>query len=799
MFVFSRFRALAVVGLVCATASAGTTSWADAQSGGSEDFLPQSLPSTQAVAGEAPQSDAEVVEKAEMPALPPATPVGGQNESPVVVPFGANGAGGVRGNSPFKCGSGYVYSVSLDGTIRQISPDSEVTILDERVPGDPDLRVNGLAIGKDGEVAYAYRRRKTDRAVDIYRFDAASGEWTRVAKNVAGRYQGHVAGKVAGGVQLSTGDYYFGGFRNDENGTGTYHFYLWRYTYPGSDVEFVGRFDTGYPVSYKGANGDLAFDAAGNLYILRHKAGKDVDIYTVKKEELANPKVPGKLQFSQNSTVPLPDGDSVNGIAFDEDGTIYLGEYDRIGAYDPADFAFQSEVTDELGGESVDLASCASPSTFIVKKDVVVRVKAGDQFVLTAKKNSFEIATATTTGDATGIQDESAGLFPVKNNQVLKFSEEIAPGSPSSAEDYKTTWSCTADGQPLSEGDGTSGEVLLPATPSVVVECTFKNEPITGSLVWEKVDKDATDTHLEGSEWTVEGGPAGATVDLAVTDCVADTEEECADKVDKDHRAGHFKVSGLRKGEYTVTETVAPAGYKLNDASVTKEIDGDGDFSLGKIVNEAVKSDLVLKKKVLDVDGTPLADASGWKLAAAAADANAAIDGGEQTTVADGSVPQAWTALFPQGADAQVTIKETLIEGWENTAISCTDEAGATVAVTQNPDNSGEGTLTVKPEKKLACEFTNQRIAGTVTWNKVDEHNTKLSGSEWLLEGPSSSQITVKDCTEAGQCAGTNDTNPAPGVLSVEGLKWGQWTLKETLPPAGYALSSDTTSFEITA
>ncbi|WP_431710939.1 SpaA isopeptide-forming pilin-related protein [Glutamicibacter uratoxydans] len=82
---------------------------------------------------------------------------------------------------------------------------------------------------------------------------------------------------------------------------------------------------------------------------------------------------------------------------------------------------------------------------------------------------------------------------------------------------------------------------------------------------------------------------------------------------------------------------------------------------------------------------------------------------------------------------------------------------------------------------------TEHPILGSVIWEKVDEANNLLEGSEWKLTGPDGAVIEILDCT-VEPCTGA-DSNPNAGKFQVTGLEWGQYTLVETKAPAGYLLN----------
>jgi uncharacterized surface anchored protein len=94
----------------------------------------------------------------------------------------------------------------------------------------------------------------------------------------------------------------------------------------------------------------------------------------------------------------------------------------------------------------------------------------------------------------------------------------------------------------------------------------------------------------------------------------------------------------------------------------------------------------------------------------------------------------------------------------------------------------------------IALTLNDPRSSTTVSWAKVDADNPKtlLSGSQWKISRPGSAALTVVD-------NGLNDTDPAAGKISVKGLAWGTYTLKEIKAPEGYQLSKAETSFSVDA
>ena len=107
-------------------------------------------------------------------------------------------------------------------------------------------------------------------------------------------------------------------------------------------------------------------------------------------------------------------------------------------------------------------------------------------------------------------------------------------------------------------------------------------------------------------------------------------------------------------------------------------------------------------------------------------------------------------------------------------------------------------------------DVVNERLTGSVTWQKTDADNGKaLSGSEWQLTLPGVGEpVTITDCVadsaeactqQAGE-ADYYDSAPAAGAFKVTGLAWDEdadYALAESKAPAGYVLDTTSHSFRI--
>ncbi|WP_461013424.1 SpaA isopeptide-forming pilin-related protein [Trueperella pyogenes] len=207
---------------------------------------------------------------------------------------------------------------------------------------------------------------------------------------------------------------------------------------------------------------------------------------------------------------------------------------------------------------------------------------------------------------------------------------------------------------------------------------------------------------------------------------------------------------------------------------------------------------LVIHKKI-DNNGRLTAD-SGWKFTA---DVTGAKLGQPAEQITDSAGTASWTINHESAAVATIKVAEDLQskKGFTFKSATCEiTEANKSAKHTVNFD-AVSGTLAeVKPGSTITCEFVNQQSQGTVEWAKHDTAGELLSGSEWTLTGKNLAPITITDCVSqtSEQCEGP-DKDPRGGTFKVEKLAWGDYTLTESLAPAGYLRDSTEHSFTIGA
>lgn len=128
-------------------------------------------------------------------------------------------------------------------------------------------------------------------------------------------------------------------------------------------------------------------------------------------------------------------------------------------------------------------------------------------------------------------------------------------------------WSCVDSAGDAVDVNDSSVSVGV----SQAVTCTITNTAKLGTVEWTKVDDSGA--LLSGAQWSLVG-PDEDAEPVDIVDCVAATAADCTGP-DKDPAAGKFQLTNLEWGDYTLTETKAPAGYVRSTAKYTFTINGE--------------------------------------------------------------------------------------------------------------------------------------------------------------------------------------------------------------------------------
>lgn len=418
-------------------------------------------------------------------------------------------------NASLSCAPGSFYSLSATGVITRVTPAGGGASTSQAFGTVPSIgsnaEANGLGIGPGGTSAFLIERSSaTASGISAFHHYSVSQGWQRTP--VSNDVSLDAARFTTGAVSLADGSYYFSAFGNG----GSQNVSVYRFA-PGQGVRAVGTFAT--LESSQQATGDLAFDAAGNLYVAMTTSGGGITrVYTIAAAALASASG-GTLAVA--SVTPATTGlNGIVGAAFNADGRLYLGSATTVRTYNPATQSFDAGNA-ATGLSSTDLASCQAPSTLTVVKDVVARAGATDQFTIGARTPGGALLDeATTSGSATGVQPVQAGPVAALVGGTYSFSETFSNANGAS---YATSFTCIdQDGATVAVDTATAGTGRVTiATAGRSVTCTIRNSPLTGSVVIRKVVEDAEGAvRTPGVGWSVTTGvtatsgtvtPAGAT------------------------------------------------------------------------------------------------------------------------------------------------------------------------------------------------------------------------------------------------------------------------------------------------
>jgi LPXTG-motif cell wall-anchored protein len=684
------------------------------------------------------------------------------------------------------CTAGYVYGILGTGQIRQVAPDGAVTNFGS--VARPDGAFNGLGIGPGGASVLAYNRSNSSQTATIWKYDTSTNAWASTGYSVNSTTSNRTVTFVAGAVNLQNGRYLIGGFNADGS-----LFRIWEYN-PAAPAAptYKGHINTSSGAG-GAANGDMAFDAAGNLFVVRG-SGNTATVLSITAADLA---------AANGSSTPIPSSRSasvttmsnVNGVAFDSTGKAFLGASDELRSYNMPNWSNSTTITTSLDG-STDLATCSSPPTVTIEKYVEGgRVSTTDQFTLTLKQGGQELGTATTTGPAPGLQAERIGPQPTVRGVVLTFSETGA--GTTNLSNYVSSWRCLVDGQPTTSGNGTSGSITIPTTGQAV-ECRIYNAPLIANVT---IHKDVTD--FSGANPTPKQGWTVGAATTATTGTATPTPTATTQVTDASGNAGWSIKFGASADRATVNVSeVMQSGFgfssglcvvtKLDGNVVTTDLTGAAAQLLTGIApGDQVQCGYVNSPQTGSITVTK-ADATNQAVLAGAVfqlwnDVNGdgildpAVDtkvGPPQTTPASGVA--AWTNL--------VWGKYLVQEVTPPAAYDLSVPAVRAFDVTQ-------------ANRDLTSTFENPRMTGTVAWSKVAAGTTDLlGGSEWTIVGPGAPTpgTVILDCTQTPCGTGVfKDQDPVSGQFKLSGLGWGAYTITESKAPAGYVLDGASHEFQI--
>jgi len=604
---------------------------------------------------------------------------------------------------------------------------SSGTNVPDRVSFGTTDNQNGLALNLDGSEAISVTQAPASGTVTMRRWAPGAGNGSVTTTTITG--SGSLPSDLIGGsIDPTTGAYYFGGYAGSGS---TYYFRLFVIQPGTTTYQFVREVQI--PGVSGNGNGDIAFDASGNLYLVWSLSGVNKLARLNAADVVAGERISAATVADLTTSIANA---TFNGVAFNGRGELYVSGSFGIRRLDPSTGLDIGGIVDS-SSNVVDMASCGLPPTMRLQKDIVGRNAPGNQFVLEifATGRTSAVQAATTSGTLNGVQTAIAGPMVVTVGQTYTIRETGAGSPAADLSQYITSYACIWSDETTPAYHG----VLAPPTP---------NSPQRQAVI----------------------GPIPSAAQL-----------------------------GTAKGK---------AGQQL----------------VCTLTNEPlVEATVTAKKTLLDVDGENGEGASGWSLSSALVGGAGTTSGTTITTPsakitdASGSVQTPWEIVFPSSsASAAVRMQEAQQAGYQLVAgaLSGGNPVGSHCVVT--PRQGAAQTVLiaavshditgVRPGDRVECEFVNRPIPGSATWQKTDEHSpaTRLSGSEWLLEGAGIPDDTiVVDCvaaSAAGCAAGAYlDRDHRAGFFEIGDLGHGEYTLTESLAPAGYLLDDTPHPFAVTA
>ena len=328
---------------------------------------------------------------------------------------------------------------------------------------------NSLAMSADGKFTYSYRNVSPGYPVVVH--DVAAGTFREFPTNLGER-------TIRGAVNPVNGLLYLGG-AGANGGV---------FVFDTKNNTLVGKVGALSPdANPDNNNGDFAFDSKGTLYIA---AGE-----RLYRATSAVPTTAGNATIRMTTIAVLPSGTNSPSIAFANDGYLYVSSGSSVTRVDPGNGQTAGSFTLANGYVPSDFASCASPNTLSVQKNVAGRILPSDQFNLQITGSGINNGnTATTEGSANGIQSQVAG--PVLTLQDRSYTiTETAAGTTNLA-NYVSRWQCVdtnSANRVVASGNGNTGTFTYPVptnSDGANVVCTFTNTAKPQSFTVQKsVDK----------------------------------------------------------------------------------------------------------------------------------------------------------------------------------------------------------------------------------------------------------------------------------------------------------------------
>ena len=497
----------------------------------------------------------------------------------------------------------------------------------------------------------------------------------------------------------------------DENGVGTSK----ELPYGSYTVAEVSA-PSGYELSEESKN--VTIDSNGQIIELTFKNSKLLGSIAIEKVDSEDSEI--KLKGAEFKVLNS-DGEEVGNIVTGEDGkgslgSLPYGEYTVIETKAPDGYELSLDlVVVEVNSKAVVYKTITN--TKILGKINILKVDSADENIKLPGA-VFEVKDSEGTVVDTITTDENG----------VGTSKELPYGS------YTVAEVSAPSGYELSEE---SKNVTIDSNGQII-ELTFKNSKLLGSISIEKVDSEDSELKLEGAEFKV----------------INSDGEEVGNIVTGEDGKG--SLGNLPYGEYTLMETKAPSGYELSEESKNVTIDSNGQTIGLTFENTKILGNIsILKVDSIDEDVKLLG------------------------------------AVF-EVKDSEGTVVDTITTGENGVGTSKELPYGSyTVTEVSAPPGyelSGESKdVTIDSNgQTIELTFKNSKLLGSISIEKVDSEDSelKLEGAEF--------KVINSDGEEVGNIVTGED-----GKGSLGNLPYGEYTLMETKAPSGYELSEESKNVTI--
>lgn len=410
---------------------------------------------------------------------------------------------------------------------------------------------------------------------------------------------------------------------------------------------------------------------------------------------------------------------------------------------------------------------------------------AGATFELTPADGST-FADGSTAAQTITIESTSGAtaLTNLTANMTYILKETVPPAG-YELNETEFTFTVAADGTIVSaEADGYT------VSGSEIITITVNDEPIEVTLVKQNADGAA----LDGAEFTLHGMFANA------DGTPSGTEVSRTVMVEDDT----VTLTGLiADQQYTLTETKAPEGYRVNTGTLTFTVNTDGTLTeVEPAESYAIDADTATAITVTDqpteldltklaADGTPLAGAEFTLAPDTEHDADSRFVSGQSSIDLvigeDGTVPtitgeliagHAYVLTETKAPDGYALITEPL-----HFIVGPKGRAATLTAGTELPNGYTIGGN--KEAGTIALTAVDNPIE--LTLKKVNEDGDVLVGAEFTLSGRFADGTTQQTLT-----TGADGTVALPLIIGGE-----RYVLEETTAPEGYVLPAERYTFTV--